>query len=105
MYKDPVLELIMTVGLSFSMLTLCLLFIAYFFLSFYGVFFLIKLICRWVGSGYRTVLIRLPKLFRVQPSAPNKKEGWLSGRKQLIANESGANTVPEVRILYPPPSK
>ena len=30
------------------------------------------------------------------------KEGWLSGRKQLIANESGANTVPEVRILCPP---
>ena len=33
------------------------------------------------------------------------KEGWLSGRKQLIANESGANTVPEVRILCPPPNK
>ena len=33
------------------------------------------------------------------------EEDWLSGRKQLIANESNANTVPQVRILHPPPNK
>jgi hypothetical protein len=50
-----------------------------------------------------TLLLLLPNQSLANPYDLDIKEGWLSGRKQLIANESDANTVPEVRILYPPP--